>query len=181
VQNEPDWNVVLEPMKDTVIIGDIDTVLVQLNGNFDFYWTSDDTIVSYNDTLLITKPVVARDDYAVYYLTVQDTNDCFDYQGEIEIFVKEGYSFGIPEAFTPNGDLINDVIMVNGWGIKQLLEFRIFNRWGNEIFFTDDIHTGWDGTIKNKPQPIDTYAYIIKVELWDGRIVDKTGTFSLIR
>jgi gliding motility-associated-like protein len=95
--------------------------------------------------------------------------------------VTEEYILGVPDAFTPNGDQVNDIIKVDGWGIKKLLEFRIFNRWGNEVFYTDDINTGWDGYLDGKLQSQGTYMYIIKAEMWDDNITTLQGSFSLLR
>ncbi len=177
----PVWNVTLETQKDTVIIGDLDTISVTLNGNYEYSWSSDDSIVSHTDTILVVRPQVTKDDYAYYNIRVFDPRECFEYTNAVQIYVREGYTFGIPEAFSPNTDGINDIIKVDGWGIKRLIEFRVFNRWGNEIFYTDDIDTGWDGSIDGTPQPIDTYGYVIKIERWDGEIEEQRGTFSLVR
>lgn len=69
----------------------------------------------------------------------------------------------IPNAFTPNGDGANDVFYVYGQGVK-ITEFRIFNRWGNEVFYSDNMTKGWDGTYKGKPQPLGVYAYYLKAD-----------------
>jgi gliding motility-associated-like protein len=71
--------------------------------------------------------------------------------------------------------------MVHGWGIKELIEFRIYNRNGNEVFFTDDINTGWNGEYDGKPQISGTYLYQIKAEMWDDSIKTINGTFNLLR
>jgi gliding motility-associated-like protein len=117
-----------------------------------------------------------------YSLIVTDTNHCAMSENfAINIEVREEYRLGVPEAFTPNGDQVNDIIKVDGWGIKQLIEFRVFNRWGTEVFYTDDINQGWDGYYNNKLQGIDTYSYIIRAEMWDDNITTVKGTFSLLR
>jgi gliding motility-associated-like protein len=99
----------------------------------------------------------------------------------ITVFVDEKYSLDVPSAFTPNGDGNNDVIYVKGWGIKKLLEFTIYNRWGERVFTTDDINQGWDGTFKGKPQNIDTYVYYAKGLLYSGKEISKKGTINLFR
>jgi gliding motility-associated-like protein len=181
VQNVPKWNIEIAPLIDTLIVGETDTIKFNLNGNFVYTWESDDTIQYYNDSLLVVQPVLARDENATYYLTVLDSNGCFNYEESVDIFVREEYSIGLPKAFSPNGDNINDDIKINGWGIREVIEFRIYNRSGTQVFFSDDVNTGWDGTRNGKPQPIDTYAFTFKVVMWDDRIIEKNGTFSLIR
>jgi len=86
----------------------------------------------------------------------------------------------VPTAFTPNNDGRNDVLRVIGTTIKKL-EFSIYNRWGERIFYTTDIRRGWDGTVKGMQQSTGTFAYYVKAELLDGSIRVKKGTTTLIR
>ncbi|MEN9497301.1 MAG: hypothetical protein RL750_200, partial [Bacteroidota bacterium] len=85
-----------------------------------------------------------------------------------------------PNTFTPNGDGRNDLLNVYGNYIASA-EFRIFNQWGELIFYTTDHTKGWDGTHKGKAQPIGVYAYTLKVVLQDNTIKIKTGSINLIR
>lgn len=86
----------------------------------------------------------------------------------------------VPTGFTPNNDGRNDVLRVIGTTVKRL-EFGIFNRWGERIFYTTDIRRGWDGTVKGMKQDSGTYAYYVKAELLDGSVRIKKGTIMLIR
>jgi gliding motility-associated-like protein len=106
---------------------------------------------------------------------------CFQVIGTVHIEVKEEYTIDVPLAFTPNGDGNNDLIHVRGWGLKQLIEFKIYNRWGQCIFETDDLHKGWDGTFQGKKQEADTYAYTVKALTYGGRVLTKNGLFNLLR
>ncbi|RYZ51173.1 MAG: PKD domain-containing protein, partial [Sphingobacteriales bacterium] len=64
----------------------------------------------------------------------------------------------VPTGFSPNGDGSNDVLYVRGYSI-QTLDFKVFNRWGEMVFETQDQSKGWDGTFKGKPQEMDAFAY----------------------
>lgn len=86
----------------------------------------------------------------------------------------------VPNAFTPNGDGENDILYVRGSGI-ELLNFRIYNRWGELVFETDDQETGWDGSYKDKEQPVEAYAYVLNVTFIDGTTFSKKGNVSLLR
>ncbi len=86
----------------------------------------------------------------------------------------------VPTGFTPNNDGRNDVLRVIGTTVKKL-EFGIYNRWGQRIFYTTDIRRGWDGTIKGMQQNSGTYVYYLKAELIDGSTRIKKGTITLIR
>ena len=61
------------------------------------------------------------------------------------------------------------------------VQFRIFNQWGQLIFVSNSINTGWNGTYNGQPQPVGVYAYTLKVVLQDGTVVNKKGSINLIR
>jgi gliding motility-associated-like protein len=87
----------------------------------------------------------------------------------------------IPTAFTPNGDGQNDIFrLVRPYG-QMLLEFRVFNRWGLEVFSTTDLLKGWDGTFKGLPQPVGSYVYIIRYKNRDGIEKQLNGAVHLLR
>jgi gliding motility-associated-like protein len=87
----------------------------------------------------------------------------------------------VPNAFTPNGDLQNDVFLPKAAGLVKLEEFSVFNRWGEKVFSSSDILQGWDGKYKNIPQEIGTYIYYIKGLMADQTIKVFKGNFMLIR
>ncbi|MEA3446003.1 MAG: gliding motility-associated C-terminal domain-containing protein, partial [Bacteroidota bacterium] len=119
-----------------------------------------------------------------FYLTMNayaGDNLCFTSYDTLHLTVDWKFSVDVPDLFTPNGDGNNDVIKAKGWGIKELLEFRIYNRWGEEVFFTNDISQGWDGIYKGQAQPIDSYTYIAKVLTFEDKILSKAGVFTLVR
>ncbi|HEY8402195.1 MAG TPA: T9SS type B sorting domain-containing protein [Cytophagaceae bacterium] len=67
-----------------------------------------------------------------------------------------------------------------GWGIKELLEFQIFNRWGQLIYSSTDINEGWDGKFKGVVQNSDVYVYKVKVKTWKDEIKMEEGYINLI-
>jgi gliding motility-associated-like protein len=64
---------------------------------------------------------------------------------------------------------------------KRLQEFRIFNRWGQEIFSTTDVNGGWDGSWHGQPQDMGVYQYVIKVASPEGKVETFKGDVTLIR
>jgi gliding motility-associated-like protein len=86
----------------------------------------------------------------------------------------------VPSAFTPNGDGHNDVLYMRGFSIKTAT-MRVYNRYGNMVFETDDINKGWDGTFNGQPAGADVYAYIIDVTYLDNSTEKKHGNVSLLR
>jgi gliding motility-associated-like protein len=87
----------------------------------------------------------------------------------------------VPTAFSPNGDGKNDVFRVANMTFQRIMEFRVFNRWGQEIFATTDAKGGWDGSWNGEPQPIGNYRYMIKLAQPDGRTENYAGDVTLIR
>lgn len=88
----------------------------------------------------------------------------------------------VPSAFTPDRDRINDVFYAYGKDIFWL-DFRVFDRWGKQLFFTDDITVGWDGNDSKTGKEVKpgVYVYQILYEDFRGREYKKLGRVSLIR
>jgi len=73
-----------------------------------------------------------------------------------------GGSFYLPNAFTPNGDGLNDVFKpVENYDLVRTYQLTIYSRWGELMFETGDISQGWDGTFKGIPVPGGSYIYRI--------------------
>lgn len=86
----------------------------------------------------------------------------------------------LPTAFTPNGDGVNDVFQVRGFGISKMT-LRVYNRQGLMVFESRSQNIGWDGTFKGAPQPMDAYAWTLDIEYFNGEKVRKKGDVTLIR
>ncbi|MCB0698899.1 MAG: gliding motility-associated C-terminal domain-containing protein [Chitinophagales bacterium] len=96
--------------------------------------------------------------YAVF---VTDANDCLDtalatveYNNCCKLF--------IPNAFTPNGDGLNDILRILLKGDFELEVFSIYNRYGEQVFTTTNMEEGWNGVYKGVQQKMDTYNYFVK-------------------
>jgi gliding motility-associated-like protein len=86
----------------------------------------------------------------------------------------------VPNAFSPNGDGENDVLYVRGHSIKKI-EFRIFNRWGEMVFETNDVNIGWDGTYKGKLADSDVFDYYLNVECVGDEHNQIQGNITILR
>ena len=86
----------------------------------------------------------------------------------------------VPNAFTPGRFGENGTVKVRGYGITRLV-FRVYNRWGQKVFESNDVNLGWDGTLNGKPQPMDVYAYTVVAQFFDGTSATKKGDITLIR
>ena len=83
-------------------------------------------------------------------------------------------------AFTPNGDGLNDCFGLKYWGNVPKLEFSIYNRFGERIFYTTDPAKCWNGKYKGVAQNIGFYVYMIKATT-SCDTVEKKGSFMLMR
>lgn len=106
---------------------------------------------------------------------------CFTYLDSMYIDVVYEFTVDLPNLFSPNGDSKNDVLYVRGWGIKELVEFSVYNRWGERIYSGNDLNQGWDGSYQGKPQPIETYFWFVKVKTFADEEITRRGSTTLIR
>jgi len=99
----------------------------------------------------------------------------------LHVIVDKRDNLFVPSAFSPNGDGKNDVFRITNLSFQRIMEFRVFNRWGQEIFSTNDHRTGWDGTWEGVPQEMGVYNYLIRVAYPDGFVETYKGETTLIR
>jgi gliding motility-associated-like protein len=86
-----------------------------------------------------------------------------------------------PNAFSPNGDGINDVFYLKAEGVAQV-EWSIFDRWGRRVARYEDLERGWDGRHENGlAVPEGVYVYKIRARLNDGSRLERSGSITLIR
>ena len=115
-----------------------------------------------------------------YMVTAMTPDGCMG-TDEIRVKVYKGPDIYVPNAFTPNNDGLNDVLKAFPVGIKEFRFFRIYNRWGQEIFSTKDPSKGWDGKVRGTEQSTGTYIWIAEAIDFTGKILSKKGTVTIIR
>jgi len=124
-------------------------------------------------------PIAAPYAHTVYTLTVNYLSGCSISQ-TITVFVGDGEIFYVPNAFTPNGDGNNDVFTIYGFGLAKA-NLKIFNRWGEKVFDSQNQWHGWDGTYKGEMQAPGVYTYYVEGIYLNGKIKEKKGSVTLIR
>jgi gliding motility-associated-like protein len=116
-------------------------------------------------------------------LTATSSNGCWDTIIQ-QVCIDPDVAIYMPNAFTPNGDGLNDYFMPKGTGLDpDNFEIWIFDRWGNMIFNGTDIYKGWDGTVQGHPElsQQDTYVWKIKVGDMNGGRHTYIGSVNMVR
>lgn len=99
----------------------------------------------------------------------------------INIKVVDKSFFAIPTAFTPNGDGLNDRLNVKIVGFVTLSNFSIYNKWGELVFETNKLNTGWDGFYKGILQNTGSFIWFAAGKDINGNSIKDRGSFTLIR
>jgi gliding motility-associated-like protein len=151
---------------------------VQLNAdNAVYYWwmPNDGTLNNRN----INNPVATPTETTLYTVYGMDSLGCVD---SAKILVDVIFdTIYIPSAFTPNGDGLNDIFRPIGMKNQAMVEFSVYNRWGQRVFYTINKNDGWDGTFNGVKQDMDVYNYMLIVALDDGTTQMFKGTVTLVR
>ncbi|CAN5889755.1 hypothetical protein BH24BAC1_BH24BAC1_39070 [soil metagenome] len=102
----------------------------------------------------------------------------FSYSNQVNL--DREFQVYLPNAFTPNGDGLNDRFEAKG---RFVASFRmvIYNRWGQVVFQSNDPKLGWDGRVNGQEAPVGTYAYSLEAADRNGRTFSRKGTVSLLR
>ena len=87
----------------------------------------------------------------------------------------------VPNYFSPNGDDKNDKLYVRGLGLTSLKVFRVFDRWGNQVFETKDINEGWNGVYRGQALESGVFVYYVESICTNGETAIKQGNTTLMR
>ncbi len=170
---EFDW---LSPEDTTINYGDS----IQLNSGSDaikWSWTP----VDYLNAATVQNPWARPLKSMIYTVTGFNQYGC-KATANVKINVEYKSNSGVPNAFSPNGDGLNDVFRIEHLEFERLLEFKIFNRYGQLVFETRNPRQGWDGNYKGKSADAGVYYYRIVVALPpEGTVKVIKGDVSLIR
>jgi len=131
----------------------------------------------------IHDPTATVDETTTFFVDVTDMNGCV-WRDSVTVTVLEipcdDGSIFIPNAFSPNGDGLNDVFRLQGTVIESLT-LEIFDRWGNPVFRANDINTSWDGYYKGQLLDNDVFGYVLTIDCFGGEDLIQKGSITLIR
>jgi gliding motility-associated-like protein len=145
-------------------------------GGIEYLWSPPTGLSNIGIFNPIANPTVT----ALYIVKVTDVYGCVN-TDSMTVYVIAP-NFWVPTAFTPNGDGQNDVFFVHGEGISNF-ELGVYNRWGEIVFTTKDLLTGWNGKrqLGGEDLPEGAYVYYVKGKLSNGTVINNTGIVNLIR
>jgi gliding motility-associated-like protein len=160
----------------------LETVLEQATIQFTNSSVSTDTLTynwDFNDgtTSDNTNPSHTYTETGSYnvLLTVVTDNGCEDTYST-EITVHPDFAVFIPNAFTPNGDGLNDVFEVKGVGVKTY-QLQIYSRWGEQLYESNNFENKWDAA----NVPAGTYVYVIHATTLLDKQIEEKGTVTVIK
>jgi gliding motility-associated-like protein len=144
---------------------------LRASGGVSYQWEPAESLSNANVANPVARPQVTT----TYTVTVTTEEGC---TATDEVTVTVTPAITIPNAFSPNGDRINDV-----WEIENIQNYpdarvEIFNRWGNQVFSSTGYGTPWDGTLNGQNLPVATYYYIIYL---NGSERPVSGHVTIIR
>jgi gliding motility-associated-like protein len=141
-----------------------------------FQWTPTVGLNSPN----VQSPMTVLNDNITYFVKVFTEDGCFSNDTiNVKVF-KTNPDIFVPNAFTPGRESNNRFRPITA-GISTIEFFRVYNRWGQLLFSSNDSSRGWDGTFGGKPQDAGAYVWMVRGKDFTGKIISKKGTMVLIR
>jgi gliding motility-associated-like protein len=121
-----------------------------------------------------------------YTVKVLNNGGCTSSDAVNVFIVCKEVNLFMPNTFSPNGDGMNDIYYPRGRGIKLVRSFKIFNRWGEQVFRRDnfnanEVSSAWDGRFKGRELAPDVYVWIIDVVCDNDTIITLKGDVALVR
>ncbi|TPE45466.1 Ig-like domain-containing protein [Pontibacter mangrovi] len=128
-----------------------------------------------NDPTL-QSPIARPDETITYTLTITTAEGCVD---TASVTVEVIPAIEVPNAFSPNGDNVNEVWEIKNYEDYPDMRVEVFNRWGNKIFSSKGYGVPWDGTYNGKELPVATYYYLIYLRSTNEEPI--SGNVTIIR
>ena len=151
-------------------------VTLNADGGLSYQWSP----VTGLDSPFNENPVATIFNTRTYTVKAFTPEGCESYD-DVTIKIYDGPEIYLPNAFTPNGDGLNDVFRGIAVGVKEFRYMKIFNRWGQEIFSSTNYRNGWDGKWKGQHQAAGVFIVIVHGTDFNGKEIFKKGTVMLVR
>jgi gliding motility-associated-like protein len=140
-------------------------------------WTPTTSITGANTYTPMVKPSTST----TYTLSVRGANNCVSTDNVLVTVIP--YCINVMNAFTPNGDGINDrwLVVNNGGVCATQIAVSVFNRYGNLVYKNDNYNNDWIGVYNGKPIPDGTYYYVVSYRLVTGGYLTFKGDVTILR
>lgn len=141
---------------------------------------------SWLDCVDCLQPIATPQSTTTYHMTATDEFGCKSVDDiTIKLVCEAGISW-LPNTFSPNNDGQNDIFYIRGKGVKLVKSFRIYNRWGQQVFertnfSIEDPGYGWDGTFKGVPVAPDVFVYVAELVCITNEEFTLKGNVMLVR
>ena len=162
---------------DTIIVKG-ESINFNATGGGQYTWTPATNLSNPNiGNPVGTYPDTGRFGYNVHIVSP------FQCEGDdsVNVWVVNQSAVFVPTAFSPNGDGRNDILRPFGIGYRNIQYFRVYNRWGQQMFYTTQFNEGWDGKWLGEPQDIGTYYWVLSIINRFGKEEVVKGDSALIR
>lgn len=157
-------------------IGEGTFTYLQGSGGIIYLWQPGNSL----DDATSPQPVATPADSTWYTLQVWDENGCTDIDSVLIAVIKQPKLI-VPNGFSPNGDGQNDLFGIGFQKGLILEEMMVFDRWGDLVFQTNDVTTGWNGIHNGTPASIGNYVYLIRGKTLEGDPFLHKGNVTLLR
>jgi len=131
-----------------------------------------------------TRIEVTPEQSGVYYAEANEDSGC-TVRDEVVVNLKDGCADGeviVPNFISPNADGLNDDVQIRYNAIQSISKMRIFNRWGQIVFKTDDVDNNrWKGMVNGNPGNPGVYVYFIEYTCLNGDEVFQKGNITLMK
>ncbi len=162
---------------DTLIFAQTQGLLTATTDAQTGYWLPESSLFD----PLSRSTVVAPDKDTRYYFVAVTDSGCRS-SDSVLVKVEVNALLLIPTAFSPNNDGVNDLFRIATFlNVSKINMFTVFNRWGEQVFQTDQPEEGWDGTFRGQPQPAGVYVWYIQATTPRGEAVFRKGNITLVR
>ncbi len=158
-----------------------------LEGDIETITWQGDSVVCISQGPLCDSAMLTPQFSQTYLITARDSNGCTA-SAPLQLLVRRDRPVGVPTAFSPNGDGNNDVIFIFAQEgvLREINYFRIFDRWGEEVFFEENFQPndpafGWDGMLDGEFMNPAVFVFVAEVVFDDGTTDVIDGDFSLVK
>ena len=164
-------------ISEDVKIGTNSSIEIFASGGSNYLWEPS-TGLSCNDC----PNTMAAPKQSTKYCVIEPSKNCVAKACVNVIVGCEGQDFSVPNAFSPNGDMVNDSFCLKGWNLcVSSFLVLIFNRWGEKVYESTNPNFCWDGIYKDKILEADVYACRIDAFFSGNNRVIKNGSITLLK